>query len=285
MTVLEVIQRSAEFLARKGVDSPRLQVEWLLAHRLAVPRLHLYLQFDRILSPTDLEAIRDLVQRRGRREPLQHILGTAFFHNLEFKVDRRVLIPRPETEFLAELALNRVCHQHAQSLQILDFGTGSGCLAVTLAHHLPHARVHAVDLSSDALAVARENSTRHGTAQRTVFHCGDGFAALPPGLTFDLIVANPPYIPSSEINDLQPEVRDHDPRLALDGGPDGLDVLRQLASGARARIQPKGTILVELGDGQDSAASGLFMDHNWVVERVAPDYTQRPRVLVAHPAD
>jgi release factor glutamine methyltransferase len=284
MTVLEVIQRSADFLARKGVEAPRLQVEWLLAHQLGIPRLQLYLQFDRPLAEPDLAAVRDLVQRRGRREPLQHILGTALFHSLEFKVDGRVLIPRPETELLAELALARMQSGASDPLLILDFGTGSGCLAITLAHHLPHACVHAVDLSPDALMVARENAVRHQNDHRIVFHQGDGFGPVPPDMRFDLIVANPPYIPSGDIASLEPEVRDYDPRMALDGGPDGLQVQRQLAREALRWLRPDGFLMVELGDGQEPAARSLFTEHNWIVEQVAQDYTRRPRVLIAKPA-
>jgi release factor glutamine methyltransferase len=284
MTVLEVIQRSADFLARKGVEAPRLQVEWLLAHQLGIPRLQLYLQFDRPLAEADLAAVRDLVQRRGRREPLQHILGTALFHSLEFKVDGRVLIPRPETELLAELALARVQSRAADPLLVLDFGTGSGCLAITLAHHLPNACVHAVDLSPDALTVAHENAVHHQVDHRIQFRQGDGFAPVPPDLRFDLIVANPPYIPSGDICSLEPEVKNHDPHLALDGGPDGMRVQRRLASESARWLRPHGSLLVELGDGQEPAARSLFTEHNWVVEQVAQDYTHRPRVLIAQPA-
>jgi release factor glutamine methyltransferase len=282
MTVLEVIQRSADFLARKGVDAPRLQVEWLLAHQLAIPRLQLYLQFDRPVAEPDLAAVRDLVQRRGRREPLQHILGTVLFHSLEFKVDRRVLIPRPETERLAELALAWCQSRSTDSPLLLDFGTGSGCLAITLAHHLPNARIHAIDVCPNALTVARENAARYPAGRQILFHHGDGFAPLPADLRFDLIVSNPPYIASADIDELEPEVRDHDPRIALDGGLDGLDFLRRLAQEAPRWLNPHGFIMVELGDGQEPAARLLFTRHNWVVEQVAHDYTQRPRVLIAH---
>lgn len=284
MTVLEVIQRSAEFLARKGVEAPRLQVEWLLAHQLGIPRLQLYLRFDHPVADTDLAAVRDLVQRRGRREPLQHILGTAHFHSLEFKVDDRVLVPRPETELLIELALARFHSRSADPLRILDFGTGSGCLAITLAHHFPNAIVHAVDVSADALSVARMNAARHQTDQRVKFHHGDGFGPVPADLRFDLIVANPPYIPSTDIDTLEPEVKDYDPHLALDGGPDGLGFYRQLATEARYRLQSLAPLMIELGDGQESAVRSLFTEQNWVVEPVVHDYTQRPRVLIAQPA-
>lgn len=281
MTVLEVIQRSSEFLAKKGVDSPRLQVELLLAHVLAMPRLKLYLNFERALTDAELEQARALVKRRGQREPLQHILGTACFCGLEMAVNRDVLVPRPETEILAERAWQFLSTLHPQSAAVLDFGTGSGCLAIAIAVHAPTAEVHALDVSPAAIRVAGDNAVRHGIAQRILFHEGDGFAALPPELRFDLIVANPPYISSAEIDTLEPEVRDHDPRLALDGGPDGLACYRRIAAEATARLKPGGRLMLEFGDGQGTALRDLFTATGWQVEGVERDYTGRERFLIA----
>src|ERR1051325_9366949 len=321
MTVLEVIQRSTEFLAKKGVDSPRLQTELLLAHLLKLPRMQLYLNFERALSPVELDSLRDLVKRRGQREPLQHIVGSTSFCGLEIAVNRHVLIPRPETELLAELGWkflselstdnsqpanhqpSTINHQlsplpspsplstvNSQPSTALDFGTGSGCLAIALAHHcpsaqvyatdvspaalevarqnatrhrladriqfsqgdgfaalpprtrldliisnppyVPNAQVYATDVSPAALEVARQNATRHRLADRIQFSQGDGFAALPPRTRLDLIICNPPYVPTAEIETLQPEVSAYDPLPALNGGPDGLDFFRRLAAEA-----------------------------------------------------
>ena len=281
MTVLEVIRRGAEFLEKKGVDAPRLQAELLLAHVLGVPRLNLYLSFDRLLTGGELESARELVRRRGNREPLQHIVGGTSFCGLEIKVTSHVLVPRPETERLAERAWERLQALGSPGPAALDFGTGSGCIAVALAVHCPGARIEALDRSEEALAVARENATRNGVADRIRFHAGDGFAALPEGVTFDLIVSNPPYIPSVEIDQLASEVRDHDPRAALDGGPDGLDFYRRLAAGAGLWLRPGGGLLVEIGDGQAQGVGEILVRHNWVVERVEDDYSGRPRVLAA----
>lgn len=327
MTVLEVIQRSTEFLAKKGVDSPRLQVELILADVLGMPRLKLYLNFDRTLTEAELEPTRERIKRRGQREPLQHILGTACFCGFELAVNANVLIPRPETELLAErawtfLATSQEPHNHllpphpalssgggegvrgtgegdaaklkvrgqvpeepasllASPLTVLDFGTGSGCLAIAIAVHAPAAKVHAVDISPAALSVARENAARHGLAERIQFHEGDGFATLPEGLAFDLIVANPPYIPTAEIATLEPEVRDHDPRGALDGGPDGLDFYRRIAADAGARLRAGGRLMLEFGDGQAEALRTLFGGHGWRVEGVERDLTGRERFLIA----
>lgn len=279
MTVLEVIQRSSEFLAKKGVDSPRLQIELLLAHVLELPRLRLYLNFERPLVETELSVLRELVKRRANREPLQHILGHTSFCGLEFEVSRAALIPRPETELLAEHAVKFLSPLPAPV--VLDFGTGTGCLTVTLAVQCPSASLHALDISGDALALARQNAARHQVETRIAFHHGDGFAALPGDARFDLIVSNPPYIASGEIETLQPEVRDFDPRLALDGGADGLDFYRRLAAGAAAFLAPGGKVMLEFGDGQDDAITKIFSAQNWIVEAVLADYSGRNRIFIA----
>ncbi|MCL4787370.1 MAG: peptide chain release factor N(5)-glutamine methyltransferase [Verrucomicrobia bacterium] len=284
MTVIEVIQRSAEFLARKGVDSPRLQAELLLAHVLKLPRMQLYLDFQRQLTPDEADHLRELVQRRGRREPLQHILGTTCFCGLEMAVNRHVLVPRPETELLAEAGwefLRQLTPGDSGPRPVLDFGTGSGCLAVTLAVKCPDARVTAMDVSPDALAVAAQNAARHGVSDRIEFRESDGFASLPAGAKFDLIVSNPPYIPTLEIDTLQPEVRDFDPRAALDGGPDGLKFHRLLAGQATAFLAAGGRLMLELGDGQAAAVREIFEAENWIVEAIRPDYNQRLRIMIA----
>lgn len=280
MTVLEVIQRSAEFLARKGVDSPRLQVELLLAHVLKLPRLQLYLNFERPLTDPEADRLRDLVQRRGRREPLQYLVGEAAFCGRDFAVTPAVLIPRPETEGLAELAWQWLAAHRPTNAQVLDFGTGSGCLAVTLALEQPSAEIHALDICPDALEVARSNAARHDVAARVRFVEGEGLGALPAGLAFDLVVANPPYIPSAEIAGLQPEVRDHEPRQALDGGPDGLRFIRELAGGL-TRLKPGGRLMLEFADGQEEAAAAVLIEAGWIVDKIAPDLGGTPRILVA----
>ena len=284
MTVLEAIQRSTGFLARKGVDAPRLQTELLLAHLLKLPRVQLYLSFERALAPAEVDALRELVKRRGRREPLQHIIGSTSFCGLEIAVSRQALIPRPETELLAERGwtfLNQRSTLDAPRLTALDFGTGTGCLAIALASQCPAAEVCAVDISAEALALARQNAARHGLSARIRFQHGDGFGALPAGARFDLVISNPPYIPSAEIAALQPEVRDYDPRAALDGGADGLDCARRLAAEAAPFLKPQGRLMLEFGDGQAGRLRELFEAQKWIVEAVAEDYTHRPRFLVA----
>jgi release factor glutamine methyltransferase len=287
VTVLEVIQRSTEFLARKGVDSPRLQIELLLAHVLQMPRLKLYLNFERPLSEEQVTTLRELVRRRGDREPLQHLLGTVNFLGLELAVTRDVLIPRPETEQLVELAAKHFAArnagqaQQAHPIRVLDFGTGSGCVAVALAKQFPGAEIHATDLSEAALRVAQENAARQRVTDRVQFHLGDGFSAVPAGIRFDLLVSNPPYIPGGEIAALQPEVRDHDPRLALDGGTDGLDFYRRFVAEAPAFLQPDARLVAEFGDGQETALVGLFAAPGWSMEAIEKDLSGRARFMVA----
>lgn len=302
MTVLEGIQKSAEFLAKKAVESPRLHAELLLGHLLRLPRMNLYLNFERVLTPAQVDELRELIRRRGRREPLQHIVGFTSFCGLEIAVNPDVLIPRPETEVLAEAGWQFLSTLNSQPPTALDFGTGSGCIAIALAAKCPATHVCAIDISPAALALARDNAARLKVAEQIRFLCGDGFAALaeapgdlPPGTgtvpdpvsgvprIFDLIISNPPYIPSTEIEGLQPEVREHDPRLALDGGEDGLDCFRRLAAEGCRYLRPEGRLMLEFGDGQAAAIAEILQGQNWVVEAIRQDYTQRPRILIAKP--
>lgn len=281
VTVREVIQRSTEFLQRHGVDSPRLQAELLLAHLLKLPRLQLYLNHDRALTEAETAALRSLVQRRAKREPLQHLVGSTSFFGLELAVSPAALIPRPETETLAEQAIAALAKCASPTPHALDFGTGTGCLAITLVVKCPPARIHALDLSEAALSLARQNAARHGLTERLTFHLGDGFRALPADLRFDLVVSNPPYIPTPDLATLQPEVRDFDPRAALDGGADGLDFYRLLAREAPAWLNAGGGLFAEFGDGQEAALPGLFNDSGWRAIAIHRDLTGRPRVLEA----
>ena len=313
MTVLEAIKKSTEFLGKKNIESPRLQSELLLAHLLKMPRMKLYLNFERRLTAVETEALREFIKRRGQREPLQHITGSTSFCGHEITVNRNVLVPRPETEQLAELGWRFLTEHRAPSRLIkadvseqaetvlgvptaLDFCTGSGCIAIVLAAKCPDAKIIATDISADALVLASENAARNNVAGRIQFLQGDGFGALKdgwgerprePGLVgvsphqFNLIIGNPPYIPSAEIATLDPEVRDFDPRPALDGGSDGLEFYRLMASQAGAFLKPGGKIMVEFGDGQAEAIHKIFEMEKWIVEAVKEDYSQRARILIA----
>jgi len=278
--LIEVVQRSASFLESRGVESPRLQVELILAHVLRIPRLQIYLQFERILPTEILDAVRLAIQRRGQRVPLQHILGSASFCGLEIDVSPDVLIPRPETELLAEHAWTWLSQHTTNSPLVLDWGTGSGCLAIAVASHHPTACITAIDVSTASLEVARRNAARHAVADRIEFLHTDGAESLPGHSRFHLIVGNPPYIATAEIPTLEPEVRDHDPALALDGGPDGLDLYRRLATTLRTHILPAGALMLEFGDGQSQAVSGILTAAGWMQPEVHPDHSGRNRFLV-----
>ena len=281
MTVLEAIQKSADFLAKKGVESPRLQTELLLAHLLKMPRMNLYLNFERALTTAETDALREFVKRRGQREPLQHITGSVSFCGFEIAVNRHALVPRPETELLAEEGWQFLATRHPSLVTALDFGTGTGCIAIALAVKCPNAKIVATDILPETLALAKENAARNSATERIKFLLGDGFAALKAEAKFDLIISNPPYIPTVEIKMLQPEVRDFDPRAALDGGVDGLDFYRMFAARAKPFLKSDGKIMVEFGDGQAEAIRKIFETEKWIVEAVKEDYSQRERILIA----
>jgi release factor glutamine methyltransferase len=280
MSILEVIKRSSEFLARKGVASPRLQVELLLAHLLRLPRMQIYLGFERVLTSAELDALRALVQRRGQREPLQYIVASASFCGLEIALNRDVLIPRPETELLAERAWTFL-QKGGPAPSALEIGTGSGCLAIALAHHAPQAKVCATDLSGPALDLARRNAQANQVSDRVQFCQGDLFEAAPAEARFDLIVSNPPYIPTARIETLEAEVRQFEPRGALDGGADGQDFYRRLAAQAGARLRPAGCLMVELDEEGAPETRRIFQEENWIVESVERDYNGSERILIA----
>src|SRR3954451_9188391 len=237
MTVAEVLRRSTEFLERKGIESPRLDAERLLARALGLERIQLYTEFDRPLTEDELAECRALVARRGEREPLAYILGDWDFRQLTLRCDPRALVPRPETEILVERALALVAGTNAP--RILDVGTGTGAIALALAQEHPGALVTAVDVSKSALALAAENAAANGLdVQLRVADIRDGLDG-----TYDLVVSNPPYVGADEIDGLEPEVRDYEPRAALVGP----GVPEALAERARDLLAPGGWLVVELG--------------------------------------
>lgn len=287
VTVLDVIQKSGEFLERKGVESPRLQIELLLEHVLKLPRLELYMNFDRPVTEKETEALRECVRRRGLREPLQHIIGTTSFCGIEIQSGPQALVPRPETESLAELAWKRLWKLNEAGgcpfPKVLEIGVGTGCVSIAIATNAASARVVGVDSSTEALGLARENVTACDLTERVSLVESDAFAGLPDGDEFDLIVSNPPYIPSAEIETLDPEVRDHDPRAALDGGWDGLDFYRMLAEHGAIWLRPTGTMMLEFGDGQAAALREVFSDRGWIVDAVERDLSDKQRFIIVSP--
>lgn len=273
-TVLKILQWTADYFGDKGIESGRRDAELLLGASLGLDRVGLYLHFDRPLEEGELAAFRALVVRRAKREPLQYILGQTEFWSLPIAVSPAVLIPRPDTEVLVEEAL-RV----AEGGRVLDVGTGSGAIAIALAHEWSGAQVVALDISDEALKIAAANAGTNGVADRIRFVRGD-LARLPEG-PFDLIVSNPPYIPIVDLDGLMPEVRDFEPRCALDGGVDGLDPYRALAAQAEDCLVAGGWLLVEVGIDQASSVQALFADAGLVDVFCRADYSGIPRVVGA----
>ncbi len=282
--VIELLKLSTEYLGKRGVESARLNAELLLAGALNLPRLKLYMEFEREVGEPELTHYRDWIKRRGQREPLQHLLGQTGFCKATIQTTKAALIPRPETELLAERGWTFLRGRGAE-VEFLDIGTGTGCLAIAILLELPQTtRAMAVDLSSDATILAALNAEKNAVLPRMEVLTGDVFEVIPAAQRFDLVVSNPPYIPSAEIETLTPEVRDFDPRLALDGGADGLDFYRKLAARAADWLKPGGVLWIEFGDGQAPALSKLFTTHNWIVGAVEKDYSGRERMLMATPA-
>ncbi|MSN26581.1 MAG: peptide chain release factor N(5)-glutamine methyltransferase [Geobacter sp.] len=254
-TTLKVLAWTREYLSGKGVENSRLESEWMLCSATGLDRVGLYMNYDRPLSDSELGVFRSMVSRRAKREPLQHILGSQEFCGFDFEVTSDVLIPRHDTEVLVDQAV--ILKPDAAS--VLDIGTGSGCVAVSLASRLPAASITATDISTSALVVANRNFAKYCLNVEVL--CGSLFEPV-AGRSFDLIVSNPPYIPTLEISSLEPEVRDYDPLGALDGGSDGLVFYRKIIPDALAHLNTGGWLLLEVGSGQANDVMQLFKDTN-----------------------
>jgi len=257
MTVLEVLQSTTAYFKKRDIESPRLNAEHLLAHALGRKRIELYLEFERPLAEPELAPLRELVRRRGQGEPLQHLLGTVEFAGRVFLCDKRALVPRPETEQLVELLKSEIRNPKSE---ILDVGTGSGVIALTLAAQFSEAQVTAVDISDAALALARENAARLGLQERVRFAKGNLLAEADGA--FDLIVANLPYVPNGDRSTLSREVL-HDPAVAVFGGDRGDELVRELIRMAPARLHPGGMLALEIGIGQAEDLVALLGEKNY----------------------
>jgi release factor glutamine methyltransferase len=280
MTILDVIQKTTAFFEKKEVEEPRLQIELLLAHVLGIKRIQLYLQFERELTEKEMEPLREMVRRRADREPLQYILGGTEFFGLEFKTNRRALIPRRETEHLVETILEFFPDKNI-SLDAIDLGTGSGILAVTLAIHLPNSRWTATDKSSDTLALAQENAALHGADPRIRWVEGSWWDKIDSSEKFDLIVSNPPYIKTTDIQHLAPELRQHEPLAALSGEDDGLGAYRAILAGARDHAKPGARLAFEIGFDQGQDLRDLLAAHGWRWDACLKDLSGHDRVVAA----
>jgi release factor glutamine methyltransferase len=274
ITVLEVLQSSTEYFRKRDIESPRLNAEHLLAHVLKRKRIELYLEFERVLAEEELAPLREFVRRRGQGEPLQHLLGTVEFAGRIFLCDKRALVPRPETEQLVELIAD--CRLQIADCRILDVGTGSGVIALSLAAIFPEAIIIATDISEDALALARENAERLGLTDRIEFLSGD--LLLYVNHVYDLIVANLPYVAVTDRAALSREVL-HDPEVALFGGERGDEVVRRLIEAAPAKLKPGGLLALELGLGQADDLAALMAEKNYHDIRKEADYAGVTRFL------
>jgi release factor glutamine methyltransferase len=276
MTVLEVLQSSTGYFAKRKIDNPRLNAEHLLAHVLGRKRIELYLEFERVLEESELAPLRDLVKRRGEGEPLQHLLGTVEFCGNTFLCDKRGMVPRPETEELVELIAD--CRFQIADCQMVDVGTGSGVIALSLATKFPEAKMHAVDVSEEALGLARENAERLGLTSRVQFSRGHLLEGIDG--KFDLIVANLPYISMQDRQSLAREVL-HDPEMALFGGERGDELIRELIEQAPSRLRPNGLLALEVGLGQSASLSEFLSQKKYHDIESKNDYSSTPRFIFA----
>lgn len=293
-TTRRLLAWMSETFTKKGLDSPRLSAELLLSHVIGCERLRLYMDVDRPASPLEREQLRTLVARALAHEPIQYLVGEAWFFGLPLHVDKRVLVPRPETETIVEQMIQYARTEpgfggtSGEGLLIADICTGSGCIAVALAKNLSGARIVAADVSADALEVARRNAVRHGVAERIDFLQGDLLAPLDehPAArgkgSLHGLVANPPYIPDREWADVPPNVKEHEPEGALRGGPDGLKFVRPLIEHGPSHLRPEGLLLVEIAEATASSVLELARSRAELADaEVLKDVFGRPRVLRA----
>jgi len=279
LTVLEIIKRTTEFLAGRGVSSPRLNAELLLGHVIGRRRMQLYLEFERPLTAAELDQLRPLVRRRGQQEPLQYILGETEFRGLRLKVDCRGLIPRPETELLVEL-VHAWAGTQPPVLRALDLGTGSGAIAAALATLWPSATVVAAERCPEALALARENFAALGLEGRIQAVAANWFEGVLLG-PFDAIVSNPPYLTAAEVAAAAPEVRQHEPRAALEAPEEGLADLRAIIARAPAFLRPGGLLALETGCDHHADLSARLQAAGFQAVEARPDLTGRARFILA----
>lgn len=277
MTVLEVLQSTTGYFQKRNIDSPRLNAEHLLAHVLGRKRIDLYLEFERRLPESELAPLRELVKRRGSGEPLQHLLGTVEFCGRSFRCDKRALVPRPETEQLVELLISKFKSKIAYS-RMVDLGTGSGVIALTLAAEFPKAEIVGADVSEDALMLARENAERLGLVDHVRFLRSSLLTDVQPG--FDLIVANLPYVSTEDRQNLSREVL-HDPEVALFAGARGDELVRQLIAQAPAWLRPGGMLALEIGIGQSETLVAVLTEKNYRDILREKDYSDVIRFLFA----
>jgi release factor glutamine methyltransferase len=277
ITVLESINLSSEFLKNKGIESPRINAELLLAHILNCKRLNLYLSFERPLSEEELQKYRELLRRRSKFEPLQYIIGSVEFYGLDFKVNTSVLIPRQETEILIETILGQF--DKNAPLKILDIGTGSGNIAISIAKHLDNSFVTAIDISGDALKTASENAALNSVSGRTEFIKLDFLTGDMNRNDFDIVVSNPPYVSSDEFKTLAPELKEYEPKVALTDNNSGFHFYEVISAKANLLLKPGGKLFFEVGKGQFSKVTEIMTKNNFRNIKLTKDYLNIERVI------
>ncbi len=278
--ILKLLEWSTQYFQSKGIESPRLDAEVLLAQNLSLSRVQLYMQFDRPLTELELQNFKALLKRRSDREPLAYILGKKEFYSMEFKVSPDVLIPRPETELLVEKAIKHFETSSALPHRFLDIGTGSGCISITLAKHFPHAEVTTLDISEKALQIAQQNAQKHQLETRIEFLQLDFMEAdSRKNLTgaFDLIISNPPYVAQKAIAQLAPELQ-FEPLGALSGGEEGLDFYQELIPWTYSHLKPEGLALFEIGFDQAESIEKLATKAGFQKVNILKDYAGHPRM-------
>ncbi len=283
MKITELICSAGRMLSEEGIDTAYLDAEILMRHALGCRREELFLLSNEMLDQDKIDYFMKLIERRKKREPVAYITGKKEFFSREFIVSHEVMIPRPETETLVERVMDIIRLNNIKNM--LDIGTGSGIIAITLSLNFPELQICATDISDDALNVARKNAIMHGVESRIEFVKSDLFDGLDPGKKFDLIVSNPPYIPSCDIPFLEPEIRDYEPRVAIDGGLDGLDVIRRIARDSHYYMQKEGFLVMEIGEGQGASVLEILKGSNYSDCMIFKDLSGKERCIVSRKAD
>jgi len=283
LTLIEILKKSEEYLSKHGIQDARHNAELLASHVLGKSRIQLYLEYDKPLGESEIAQLRVALAERKTRKPVQYIFGEAEFYGIKFNLNQNVLIPRPETELLVEEALKALKLIKPEKPVVYDIGTGSGCIAVSIAKHCDNCFVYASDVSAEALKIASANAAINGISGRIEFLLGPDFkpfadTAVPKA---DIVVSNPPYIRTADLNELQPEVRDFEPHKALDGGGDGLDVVKRLITGFPEGANAGGILMMEIGFGQSEAVSDFIKANDaLVLPRIIKDLQGIDRIVV-----
>jgi len=279
-TIQELVKWTISYFESRNIENPRASAEILLAYALDFKRIDIYLKYDKILSDKELQDFKALIKRRLQREPVAYIIKHKEFWSLDFEVTQDVLIPRPETECLIEAALNYLSYDKV--LNILDLGTGSGAIIITLAHERPKSLYFACDISQKALIIAKKNAQKYNLENLIYFFESNWFEALKDSQKFDLIISNPPYINSQEIANLEPEIKDYEPKIALDGGQDGLVFIKHLINKSLNYLNENGILILEIGHNQKEEINKIFLENNFYKDIIfKKDYSGYDRLVCA----